>query len=159
MLDIGTGTGIWAIEMADEFPGAVVYGTDLSPIQPSFVPSNVKFYVDDFESDWSFPEIGTFDLIHWRSIAGSTNNWAKLYGQCYKNLKPGGWIEIHEYDGWVYSDDDPELEKAPWIKDWCMTLDKATTAFGKQINVAMKQKGWMKEAGFEEIVEKVVKVR
>ena len=34
ILDIGTGTGIWAIEMADQFPDATVIGTDLSPVQP-----------------------------------------------------------------------------------------------------------------------------
>jgi len=34
ILDIGTGTGIWAIDVADEYPMAEVIGTDLSPIQP-----------------------------------------------------------------------------------------------------------------------------
>ena len=34
VLDIGTGTGIWAIDFADEYPSARVIGTDLSPIQP-----------------------------------------------------------------------------------------------------------------------------
>jgi methylase of polypeptide subunit release factors len=36
ILDVGTGTGIWAVEMADQFPQAEVIGTDLSPIQPSW---------------------------------------------------------------------------------------------------------------------------
>ncbi|WEW60687.1 hypothetical protein PRK78_006174 [Emydomyces testavorans] len=35
VLDVGTGTGIWALDFADEFPSAEVIGTDLSPIQPS----------------------------------------------------------------------------------------------------------------------------
>jgi metalloendopeptidase OMA1, mitochondrial len=47
MLDIGTGTGIWALEMGDRFPEAKVIGIDLSPIQPTAVPSNVHFYVQD----------------------------------------------------------------------------------------------------------------
>ena len=29
ILDIGTGTGIWAIDMADKYPSAEVIGTDL----------------------------------------------------------------------------------------------------------------------------------
>lgn len=40
ILDIGTGTGIWAIDMADKYPMSEVIGTDLSPIQPDWVPAN-----------------------------------------------------------------------------------------------------------------------
>lgn len=36
ILDVGTGTGIWAIEMGDDYPSAEVIGTDLSPTQPSW---------------------------------------------------------------------------------------------------------------------------
>lgn len=36
VLDIGTGTGIWAIEMADRYPHARIVGTDLSPVQPTW---------------------------------------------------------------------------------------------------------------------------
>lgn len=45
VLDVGTGTGIWAMDFADEYPSAVVIGIDLSPIQPSWVPTNCKFLV------------------------------------------------------------------------------------------------------------------
>ncbi|CAI0649920.1 unnamed protein product [Colletotrichum noveboracense] len=36
ILDIGTGIGIWAIEMADVFPNAEIIGNDLSAIQPGW---------------------------------------------------------------------------------------------------------------------------
>ncbi|TVY35145.1 Secondary metabolism regulator [Lachnellula subtilissima] len=157
VLDIGTGTGIWAIEFADEFPGAVVIGTDLSPIQPNFVPPNVKFYVDDFEQPWDYQEVGKLDFIHWRSLSGSTGNWSKLYGQAFNNLKPGAFLEVHEYDANVYSDEDPNFEKAPWTRSWCDTLDVSSTAFGKTLNVGRFHKQWMEEAGFVDIEEKVVK--
>ncbi|KAI3528301.1 methyltransferase [Colletotrichum filicis] len=39
-----------ATEMGDFFPNAEVTGIDLSPIQPSWVPPNVKVEVDDVES-------------------------------------------------------------------------------------------------------------
>lgn len=47
ILDLATGIGDWAIDMADEFPDSRVIATDLSPIQPVNVPSNVRFYVED----------------------------------------------------------------------------------------------------------------
>lgn len=36
VLDIGTGTGIWAIELGDEHPECEILGTDLSPTQPTW---------------------------------------------------------------------------------------------------------------------------
>lgn len=36
VLDIGTGTGIWAIEMGDDYPLTEIIGIDLSAIQPSW---------------------------------------------------------------------------------------------------------------------------
>jgi len=47
VLDVGTGTGEWAIDIADQFPLASVFGIDLSPIQNNMVPPNVRFYVQD----------------------------------------------------------------------------------------------------------------
>lgn len=52
VLDLGTGTGIWCIDMADEYPDCQVLGTDLSPVQPNWAPPNCRFEVDDFEQDW-----------------------------------------------------------------------------------------------------------
>ncbi len=34
ILDVGTGTGIWCIQMAEQYPTAEIIGIDISPIQP-----------------------------------------------------------------------------------------------------------------------------
>lgn len=52
ILDLGTGTGIWAIDMADQHPNATVTGVDLSPTQPDWIPPNVRFEVDDYTEEW-----------------------------------------------------------------------------------------------------------
>lgn len=67
VLDCGTGTGIWALDFGETHPAAQVIGVDLSPIQPSWVYSNVKFEVDDLEKPWTWPE-EYFDFIHCREL-------------------------------------------------------------------------------------------
>jgi methylase of polypeptide subunit release factors len=47
ILDVATGMGDWAIQMGDRFPDSEIIATDLSPIQPTAVPPNVYFYVED----------------------------------------------------------------------------------------------------------------
>ncbi|KAH0430084.1 methyltransferase domain-containing protein [Colletotrichum camelliae] len=150
VLDLGTGTGIWAIDLADEFPTADVFGVDLSPIQPEWVPTNCKFHVDDYEDDWTYREEERFDYIHGRALSGTSSDWARFYDRVMGGLKPGGWVEMQEYDAWIFSDDD-SFDRAIWTKEWVTKLDDASKTYGKQINVARFHKQWMIEAGFEDI--------
>ncbi|RQM04831.1 hypothetical protein DH86_00003914, partial [Scytalidium sp. 3C] len=156
VLDFGTGTGIWAIDFADRYPSAEVVGTDLSPIQPMWVPPNCRFYVDDVESDWTYHDSEAFDFIHGRGMAGSIKDWPRLYKQIYQNLKPGGYLEMQEYETWVRSDDGT-LENAKAIMEWQEKIDEASKAFGKQMNVAGLQKGYIQEAGFQNVHEVIHK--
>jgi ubiquinone/menaquinone biosynthesis C-methylase UbiE len=41
VLDLATGTGIWAVEFALEHPTTTVIGNDLSPIQPELYVSYI----------------------------------------------------------------------------------------------------------------------
>jgi len=66
ILDIGAGSGRWAVEVADEFPSATVIGLDLSPIEPqSTIPKNCEFVVGDLTDGLKFDE-GSVDLVHSR---------------------------------------------------------------------------------------------
>lgn len=96
VLDIGTGTGLWAIDMADYFPDAEITATDLSPIHPPNLPPNLTFEIDDANSSFTYPS-DHFDFIHIRGLTGCIKSWPTLYQQCYAALKPGGWIEHLEF--------------------------------------------------------------
>jgi methylase of polypeptide subunit release factors len=64
-VDIGTGSGAWAIEVADRFTRCHVVGTDLSPIQPELVPENVDFVIADLSNGLDF-DTGSTDLVNSR---------------------------------------------------------------------------------------------
>ncbi|KAJ0324947.1 hypothetical protein COL5a_007447 [Colletotrichum fioriniae] len=116
VLDLGTGTGIWAMDFGDEHPGAEVTGVDLSPTQPQFVPPNVKFEVDDIEDTWTYSR--PFDYIHSRMMNSSISKWEEYIRQSYdqalmhhvRNLTPGGWLELQEF-GLPLSDDNTLKEE------------------------------------------------
>jgi trans-aconitate methyltransferase len=156
---LGTGTGIWAIDFADEFPGALVIGTDLSPIQPTNVPPNIKFYVDDMESEWTYGPDEKFDFVHSRALSGSITNFDLLYRRIHDNLNPGGWVEVQEYETVLYSDDDPTLSKAPNCKKLGVLCNEASEKAGAVLMIAQEQKQKLISAGFEDVREDVYKVR
>lgn len=136
------------MDFADAHPETEVIGTDLSPIQPNWVPPNCKFYVDDIESDWIFGPDEAFDFIHGRSMCGSIADFNALYRNCYANLKPGGWIEVQEYEAWIWQIDDPENKGIKNIQEWLGYIDEASTRIGKRINTATQQKQKLIDAGF-----------
>lgn len=81
VLDVGTGTGIWALDFADQYPSAQVIGFDLSPIQPEWTPPNVLFEINDAcEPDWGYRK-NSFDFIHVRGMYGSVADWPAFYQQ------------------------------------------------------------------------------
>ncbi|KAM0296006.1 hypothetical protein ACHAPM_010510 [Fusarium culmorum] len=155
VLDIGTGTGLWAIQFGDEHPSSVVIGNDLSPIQPDWVPPNVRFIIDDVEADWVDPV--PYDYIHCKYMAGSIKDWPRLINQAYANLKPGGWIELHETANTLYSEDD-SLQPDNALVEMMEHLTVACEKIGRTMDPAPSFKQWVKEAGFESVKEEKFKL-
>ncbi|KAM7185791.1 S-adenosyl-L-methionine-dependent methyltransferase [Naviculisporaceae sp. PSN 640] len=145
VLDGGTGTGIWAVDFADEYPEANVVGVDLSPIQPSFVPPNVEFFIDDLEADWTF--VRPFDFIYFRMMTGSIRNWPRLFEQSYQHLNPGGWIELHDPSNPLRTDDD-SLPKESALWKWNNLFLEASIKLGAPMNSCDYYEQQLKDAGF-----------
>ncbi|KAF6817144.1 hypothetical protein CSOJ01_02564 [Colletotrichum sojae] len=155
ILDIGTGTGIWAIEMGDLFSNAEVVGNDLSAIQPEWVPPNVRFEVDDVESSWINPL--KYDFIFSRYLAGAIADWPKLVGNIYDNLNPGGWAEFQDYD-FLFRSDDGTLTEDSYTAQWDNTFIEATARIGRESRPGPKLEAWVREAGFVNVVHRSFKL-
>ncbi|KIX06931.1 uncharacterized protein Z518_04907 [Rhinocladiella mackenziei CBS 650.93] len=147
VIDVGTGTGIWALDMADAYPGAHVLGIDLSPIQPTWVAPNLEFRVFDLEETWDMPN--RFDFIHTREMNGfSIKSWPKFYEQAFQSMRPGGWVECQEFDLDIKSDDNtipPDSAVIRWQNLWEEGIQKGGMTGRCYPNQMANQ---MREAGF-----------
>lgn len=151
ILDLGTGTGIWAIDMADAYPEAHILGTDLSPIQPDFLPPNCEFEIDDVTLEWTFPE-NHFDFIHLREMFGSIADWDELFAQAFRHTKPGGWVEIVEHSVEPTCDDGSMLP-GHFYEEWGRTVIEGGETVGKSFRIWEEAKGYMERAGFVDVHE------
>lgn len=148
VLDLGTGTGIWAIQMGDEYESAQILGNDLSPTQPSFIPPNVRFEVDDIEEEWTYSK--KFDFIHARYLMGAIKDWPKMIEKCFKYLKPGGWIELQDFNMQVYSMDG-SLKKDSYLTRYLEETLAGMISLGVEPEPGPKMAEWVREAGFKDI--------
>ncbi|KAL2356158.1 S-adenosyl-L-methionine-dependent methyltransferase, partial [Cryomyces antarcticus] len=157
ILDIGTGTGIWPIEMAHQFPDCEITGTDLSPIQPQWVPDNVRFVIDDAsEEDWMIAP-SSYDYIHTRVLLGCFTDFRHIVANAFRYLRPGGWLESQDYMHTLYCDDGTMSEAYPFQR-WTRTQDEAAMAIGRPLRIANKLRKWYEDAGFVDVHEVVYKL-
>ncbi|KAL2870781.1 class I SAM-dependent methyltransferase [Aspergillus lucknowensis] len=164
IVDIGTGSGIWPIELASVFPHAQITGTDLSPCQPDEVPENVHFIVDDCTEDEWLWNHNSLDYIHSGHLSGALSSYKDLLRKMFSHLKPGGWTECHEFDTMVRCDDGTmppltdEIGSYPF-QDWCdlqISSGHATDP-PRQFRVAHRIARGMRDVGFVDVQEHIFK--
>lgn len=148
ILDAGTGTGIWAIDIADKHPEATVIGVDLSPIQPGWLPPNCQFEVDDLEEEWTFRH--PFSLMFFRSMIASFKDWSFVLKQAFEHLEPGGCIEIQD-NVYPLASDDNTITGTNILR-WSELMVQAADKIGRPITVAPYFKSMLADAGFIDIV-------
>ncbi|RYP41462.1 hypothetical protein DL769_011562 [Monosporascus sp. CRB-8-3] len=147
-LDVGTGTGNWAIEFASQHPQVKVLGTDLSPIQPDYVPTNCDFVIDDATQEWSFHQ--RFDYIHTRALTMGIADWDKFVDQAYNYLQPGGFLELQEFHFPLESLDDSVKEgSALWI--WGRKIRAVCATLGIDAAASHKHSDRLRQRGFQEV--------
>ncbi|KAM7192133.1 S-adenosyl-L-methionine-dependent methyltransferase [Naviculisporaceae sp. PSN 640] len=149
MLDLGTGTGIWAIECAMQYPSAQIIGTDLSPIQPEYVPPNCRFEIDDAEDEWLYSE--RFDYIHLRMMFHCFKDHLKVMKSGLAHLRPGGYMEFQDWLPVLQSSDD-SIRGTP-LEMWSKLYIEGGAKLGRNMLAPKNYKRWMIEAGFEDVVE------
>ncbi|PVF99487.1 S-adenosyl-L-methionine-dependent methyltransferase [Serendipita vermifera] len=106
ILDIGCGTGIWAVEMATEFPHSTVLGVDLAPcpLDSTTTPDNFHFELDNIDLGLVH-FFNRFDYVQIRGISMGLSDSRRIVDEALQCLHPGGLLLIGEFSWTVYDDD------------------------------------------------------
>ncbi|XWW98430.1 hypothetical protein V2A60_006430 [Cordyceps javanica] len=91
---------------------------------------NVSFVVDDIEHEagWTYDD-DMFDYIHVRHIIHSIRDREQLWERIYKHLKPGGYVEIQEFE-YVAACDDASCDGPFAWRDFLEHLRAGLRALG-----------------------------
>lgn len=106
ILDVGTGTGRWAREVATVFPSANVLGLDLNapPVDEhaeaggeEMRPPNYGFVPGNILEGLPFAD-ASFDFVHMRLLvlALPHDRWPFVVNELIRVTRPGGWVESVE---------------------------------------------------------------
>ena len=113
LLDVGSGTGRWVIEMARAFPGAQVVGLDVEPPAQSAqsIPPNARFVQANLLEGLPFAD-RSFDLVHQRllALAIPAAQWPGVLKELVRVTRPGGYVEVLE-GGDVFLHSGPALQR------------------------------------------------
>nr|XP_019014476.1 uncharacterized protein I206_00558 [Kwoniella pini CBS 10737]OCF53257.1 hypothetical protein I206_00558 [Kwoniella pini CBS 10737] len=137
-LDIGCGTGIWTIEMANEFPHVEWIGTDLAPVQrDTELPDNLHFVQNDVTQGLPFPD-NSFDFVHSRLLVMGIRNWKEIIDEVLRVLKPNGMFCMIECDfPWGL----PGIPENQWKEK-----AKGHCKFSDYLTMAVKNRGYDHQA-------------
>lgn len=102
ILDVGCGTGRWALEIAAEFPATNVVGVDVSPLLDEAAaigrrPVNFTFVQADVLQGLPFAD-ATFEYVFQRLLflAIPALLWPGVVRELVRVTRPGSWVELVE---------------------------------------------------------------
>lgn len=153
VLDVGAGSGVWAMEFARNNPSTHVTGIDLSAIQPTnSVPANCHFQILNAEKDWDFRK--SFDFIHSRLLLFGMHDWPRYFRRCFSNLRPGGWVEAQEVNYPLYCDDGSAGPNSALMR-WSKVIREAMGKGGVDSAPGDHFKNYLSDEGFTNVQEKI----
>ncbi|GAP90229.1 putative umta methyltransferase family protein [Rosellinia necatrix] len=153
ILDLGSGTGLWPLEMAVRYPQANILGIDICRIQKTnAVPPNVSFALGNVENPWPIPA-GSVDFLHARGLAGGVTDWPVIFRQAYEALRPGGLLEWTEIAIQIF-----DFDKDFGDSELCPSFLNLWRELSKRNNIDFTPSPngpfWLVEAGFESIAQR-----
>ncbi|KAF2166432.1 hypothetical protein M409DRAFT_23074 [Zasmidium cellare ATCC 36951] len=106
--DVATGTGVWALEVAERFPNLTIEGLDinLNETPPkAWLPSNVTFREFNLLEDIPEELVERYDIVHVQfvMIFVLDSNVHAVIQRLLRMLKPGGYLQWTDSNSNRYS--------------------------------------------------------
>lgn len=151
VIDVGCGTGIVTRYFGTQYPSATVYGIDISPVPP-FVstPANVSYIEGDVRKLMKSDErlaTASSDYIYQRLLLCGMTNWDSYIKEMATLLRPGGWIEVHDYAQICYKDG--EVYGGDW--KWMKAMREGARQLGLDLDCGLNAQKYMKNAGLVDV--------
>ncbi|KDR85601.1 hypothetical protein GALMADRAFT_234564 [Galerina marginata CBS 339.88] len=157
-LDLGCGSGSWIMDVARDFPHCSAVAVDLIPMQSPTMPPNLRSEVDDVNLGLEH-FYGDFNVVHARLISSGIKDYHLLIDQIAHVLRPGGLIDVSEFDFHIYDKDHRRIELGtheigpPWWARWMTFMAVAIRNIGGDIDAATHLRDWISSNSlFEDVV-------
>ncbi|KAF8506469.1 S-adenosyl-L-methionine-dependent methyltransferase [Gautieria morchelliformis] len=151
ILEIGAGSGAWAIQAAQTYPDAEVLAIDISPLPPRPLPENIKFQNVNVTQSLPF-EPESFDIVHARFLLVHLPNFREVLGRFIELVRPGGWLLIDDIEHNLSGDFGPGIKKFYEVYHGYMKPRKVDPMAGPLIEPILKESGKFSEVHMRKAV-------
>lgn len=157
-VDVGCGTGIATLQIAEMFASATVYGLDLSDVPEAVqraAPSNILWTKDnvlDLQHNNDGPASAIFkpnnlDYIFGRMLFLGIDDWHRYFATSARALKSGGIIEHQDLDWAFYRTGTSKRLDTDW--EWHKAVTSAATKKGLSARAGSQAAELMRASGLE----------
>ncbi|KHN96734.1 methyltransferase LaeA [Metarhizium album ARSEF 1941] len=138
VLDLGTGTGIWAISFAEAHRHQPeIQAVDLHLIQPARIPRGMTTIQFDIEDENWDVLMTNCDIVYLRALYGSIHpsSWPSIYRNIFNHLLPrSGYVEHVEID-WVARWEGNDIPRQSAVNEWSDLLLRSLERFDRDARI------------------------
>lgn len=160
ILDVGCGSGGWAIDTAFAYPNAKVFGIDVSQSLISYARirastqkrQNVTFEVANVLQPLAFAD-GSFDLVNMRFMVAALKRtaWPTVLSELIRITRPGGVVRLTEFDAVGVTTSQATQQILHWSYQFLHRMGYGFSPDGLDLSMTPKLGYLLAEAGCQDI--------
>ncbi|CEI88609.1 hypothetical protein RMCBS344292_02992 [Rhizopus microsporus] len=100
ILDVGCGSGVWIMDMVQEYPNCTYYGCDIADTRDKSMDVNQYTFSKGNVANKLPYEDNAFDFVHMRFLvlALREDEWPAAIKELIRVTKPGGMIQLVDFE-------------------------------------------------------------